>query len=91
MNYLLFNRISLAGVFGVRIFKFGFTLSNWTGRTQIAKANYVFRVIGEQIFGVFQVSVLSRVFSLMCTTTYCIVTFKDSFVAFAYDTSIFYT
>lgn len=57
--------------------------SYWTETTKIAKSNYVFRVSGEQKFGVFQNSVLSGEFSLILANSLYIFILKGSFVVHA--------
>lgn len=53
---VLFNRMSLA--VGFKSLACHVCVNSyWTGRTKKAKANYVFRVNGEQKFGVLQNSV----------------------------------
>lgn len=57
--------------------------SHWNGRTKIVEANFVFRVNGEQKFGVFLNSVLSREFFFIFASILNIFILKGSFVVHA--------
>lgn len=80
-DQVLFNRMSLAvGFESVACHVCIHSHSYGTGRTKIVRANYVFRVSGEQKFGVFLNSVLSREFSLIFANSLYIFILKGSFV-----------